>query len=129
MTPCAQFEEHLLDYDELSLVHRAALDAHLATCSACREFRTALERADAALETSLGSVHAPLRVKHAVLAQVRPSALPEVLDGIGWIGSAAVGAVAAYFVAGPFIAALIAGTGSLMAAGWFSVRSLRTPGR
>src|SRR5437016_3323794 len=104
MTPCGEFEERLLDYEMLGAAERTDVDAHVSGCVGCRDFRSALARADAALENALGPVSASPRVKRAVLEQVHPSPLPEVLDGIGWLGVAGIVVGASYALAGPMVA-------------------------
>jgi hypothetical protein len=91
--PCAEWEDLLLDYSELSAGERQATDAHLAGCAGCREY---LETA-AHLETGLVELYSGAQVSPAFRSNVlssldtgigleRPSALPEVLDFIGWAG-------------------------------------------
>ena len=125
MTPCAECEERLLDYETLSAADRVALDAHVSGCAGCRDFRSALARADAALEKALGPISVSPRMKRAVLEQVHPSPLPEVLDGIGWLGVAGIVAAVSYTLAGPVAATFIAGAGLVGAALWNSLGSFR----
>ena len=91
--PCASFEDLLLEYRELSADERKAVDAHLAGCANCRQYLETAAELDAALaETYSGAQTAPA-FREAVLSGIRaethlpkPSALPEVLDFIGWAG-------------------------------------------
>jgi len=93
--PCAEFEDRLVDYGELSAVERACVDRHLAFCGACREFFDALEEADAALAGAFSGVRtrAGFRARVAARIEPRPTWIPEILDFVGWAAmlAAAVG--------------------------------------
>jgi anti-sigma factor RsiW len=87
--PCAEFEDRLLDYTALSEAERAMVAAHVSSCAACGEFLTALERVDAELDAALSNTAAPVGLAPRILREVRlprPSPVPELLEGIGWIG-------------------------------------------
>jgi predicted anti-sigma-YlaC factor YlaD len=125
MSPCAAFEERLLDYEALGPADRSPVDDHVAGCAACHEFRTALARADAELQAVFESPQAPPALSRRIRAQVRrPSALPEILDGVGWLGVLALLGSATFVVAGP-ASALVAAGAMTAAAAWASIRSYR----
>jgi len=80
--PCDKFEDQLCGYSDLSAEERRPLDAHLHDCADCREFLETLS----ALDQSLTTLYAGLQPARAFdPASVRqPSALPEILDFVGW---------------------------------------------
>jgi anti-sigma factor RsiW len=128
MKSCTDFEDRLLDYDALSAADRRAVDQHLSGCAGCREFQAALARADFELDAALSVTCAPPSVAAAVLRATRtprPSPIPEVLDGIGWIGILTLAGSATFVMAGPAAAELIAAGGLLVAASWVTFRSYR----
>jgi hypothetical protein len=124
MTPCALFEDRLLDYATLSAADRRTVDDHMLGCAGCREFLAALARADSELEHVFGSPAAPPALARKVLGQVRrPSAIPEILDGVGWLGVLALFGSATFVIAGPASALIAAGV-LTVATAWVSVRIL-----
>lgn len=88
---CAEFQERLVEYGELSGAERCRVDIHLAECDGCREFLGALQTMDAVLAAESGNREAPaafatavrLRVGREIAAR-RPSFIPEILDFVGW---------------------------------------------
>jgi anti-sigma factor RsiW len=96
--PCDEFEGRLVDYAESSEQERRSLDAHMAVCPSCREYCDALELLDHALTASFSEVAAPGWLGAGVRARMgTPSRVPEMLDGLGWLGiSALIAAVAWY---------------------------------
>jgi hypothetical protein len=96
--PCAGFESRLIDYEESSGEERRSIDAHLASCHACREYFDTLKLLDHALTVTFSEVAAPNRVGNWVRAGIEaPSRIPEMLDALGWLGiSALVAAIAWY---------------------------------
>ena len=88
---CPDFEERLVDYDELSSIERAAVDAHVAGCAECSQFFSVLREMDAALTAAF----ADRQVSPVLAARVRqelrrPSIIPEILDGAGWAAVIAI---------------------------------------
>jgi len=88
---CAEFEERLLEYAELANGERARVDAHAAHCSTCREFLEALRTVDSQLTAQLAGIEVTPAFAPAVRRRVRyegsaapPSAVPELLDFVGW---------------------------------------------
>ncbi len=136
---CAEFQELLLEYGELSGDGRAPVDAHVGQCAGCREFLQALDAVDAQLgaqfggrETSAGFAPAVRRRVNREAAVRRPSLVPEVLDFVGWIAIVALIGVLAWWVS-PLIpvsstlalnAALDAGGAFVMVAFVIGLRSL-----
>ena len=88
---CAEFEDRLLEYAELTNGERSRVEAHAAQCSSCREFLEALRTVDSQLTAQLAGFElapafAPmvrLRVRHES-PTARPSVVPELLDFVGW---------------------------------------------
>jgi len=91
MTPCAAFEDRLIDYDDLDTELRAVVDRHVELCRGCREYLTTLREIDAALTNTTADV----RLRDATIPRVREcgraggvvqlSASPEWLDLIAAI--------------------------------------------
>jgi len=88
---CAEFEEQLLEYAELANGERARVDAHAAHCSNCREFLEALRAVDSQLTAQLAGLELTPAFAPAVRRRVRlegsaprPTAVPELLDFVGW---------------------------------------------
>jgi anti-sigma factor RsiW len=89
---CAEFEPLLMEYAGLAGEERARVARHVAQCAGCREFLDALEAVDAALATQFARsevypAFAP-EVRRRVRREAslrRPSWVPELLDGVGWI--------------------------------------------
>jgi anti-sigma factor RsiW len=101
-----EFEGLLADYETLGAVERGRVEAHLARCEACRAWLEAFAEADAALRATYAGVRAPAtlaasvqrRVSRAAAARERRvSAVPEVLDFIGWFGVIGACSILAYF--------------------------------
>lgn len=80
---CEEFEERLLGYDELSAAQRIAVDAHAAVCAGCREFLEAAAQVDESLAAIYSGIE-PRRGLALTAVLAKPSALPEVLDFVGW---------------------------------------------
>jgi anti-sigma factor RsiW len=87
MTPCAAFEDRLIDYPDLHPDDCAAVNEHVADCLACRGYLATLREIDAKLMADVGSI----RMNPARYAEVkrqtertvpvrRASRLPECLD-------------------------------------------------
>jgi hypothetical protein len=97
MTPCTDLKALLLDYGHLPAVERASIDAHIASCGDCREalkilsyVGDELSEACAAIEPP-GGFRAELRSRVARETPIRrPSAIPEILDFVGWSAIAAL---------------------------------------
>jgi|SRR5579863_3406078 len=101
---CAEFEDLLADYAELSGESRLRVDAHAATCADCQEFLDALHAVDATLaaqfagrEVSAGFGQAVRRRVQRKTAVRRPSFIPELLDFVGWSAIIAVIAFTLYW--------------------------------
>jgi predicted anti-sigma-YlaC factor YlaD len=126
--PCAGFEGRLIDYSESSGEERRILDAHLAACPSCREYFDALESLDRALTVSYSGVAAPDSLASRVRARAKsPSRIPELLDGVGWLGISALIAAIAWHerVTEDMTPWAFAAVGVLLIAGfWVSLRSL-----
>jgi hypothetical protein len=94
---CAEFEELLIDYQDLPFPQRAKVDAHLAGCADCREYKSILQQLDGELSAQYSGV-TPLselqaRIHSRIAAETRLarlSFLPEILD---FIGGAAIVAI------------------------------------
>ena len=104
--PCAEFEDLLQRYDELSATERHHADSHLSDCADCQEYFETLSDLDQELTGLYAELQPGPKFASAVatiarttpkpLARLRPpSAWPEVLDFCGW---AAVVAIAAMLV-------------------------------
>ena len=88
---CAEFEDRLLEYAELTNGERAHIEAHAAQCSRCREFLEALRTVDSQLTARLSvfeltPAFAPMvrRRLQNENSTARPSVVPELLDFVGW---------------------------------------------
>jgi anti-sigma factor RsiW len=99
--PCAEFEDLLQGYDELTSGDRRHADSHLARCADCREYMETLADLDRELagfyegiEPRAGFTARAIAQASAMqkpLAQLRrPSAWPEVLDFCGWAAIVAI---------------------------------------
>ena len=86
--PCEAFEGRLIGYSELPGAERAEVDAHLATCPGCSTFLETFLALDQSL-TALYSFGEPKRAFDPALVK-QPSAIPEVLDFVGWAAVAAI---------------------------------------
>jgi|GEM_PF-2334015 len=90
--PCAEFEDLLIRYAELTPDERRRADAHLRGCPECQIWLEALASVDAALTAEFEGVRAPVTLAAALrnrLPRPRPqrvSAMPEILDFVGWLG-------------------------------------------
>jgi predicted anti-sigma-YlaC factor YlaD len=102
--PCPEFEDLLAAYADLTPVERRRADLHMQICPACRSWFDALSEIDAALAFSFEDVHAPADLATAVRRQVvqtlpaRFSAVPEILDFVGWLGVISAAGLLAYFL-------------------------------
>jgi anti-sigma factor RsiW len=121
---CTEFEDLLIDYDELSDLQRVAVDAHLSGCEACQTYWQILHEMDAELTHEFAGRAAPPHLGSEVRqltaripAAKEPSYVPAVLDLIG--GVAASGIV--LFLAFWFGAGLQVGLGPFVAVGSFFV--------
>src|SRR2546428_8075036 len=99
---CAEFEDRLLDYDELESESLQVTDAHLAVCTDCSVFLQALKEVDASLVNLFAGCNVSPTFRASVIGRLkslrgsrRPSPIPEVLDFIGW---AAVFAIVVWLV-------------------------------
>jgi anti-sigma factor RsiW len=101
--PCTEFEDLLAEYAELTPAERQRVDSHLRTCPACQGWFEALAEVDAALASEFEGVLAPASLAAAIQRQVarplpaRVSALPEILDFVGWLGVIGAAGLLAYF--------------------------------
>jgi anti-sigma factor RsiW len=101
--PCPEFEDLLTAYAELTPVERQRVDAHLRGCAACQSWFEALAEVDLALTIEFEGVRAPATLAMAVrgkMAQSLParvSAVPEILDFVGWLGVIGAAGLLAYF--------------------------------
>lgn len=104
--PCAEFEDLLQRYDELSATERHHADSHLSDCADCREYLETLSDLDGELSGLYAGLQPGSKFATAValvasstpkpVERLRPpSAWPEVLDFCGW---AAVVVIAAMLV-------------------------------
>lgn len=98
--PCENFEDRLFAYRELAPADRAAVDAHVSVCLECREFLAAGEHIDEELTALFTGIEPrPLPLNTFVR---RPTALPEILDFLGWASVVTAVVMAAILVAGQF---------------------------
>lgn len=129
MKPCAEFEDRLLDYEVLAPAERAMVEAHITSCSACRDFLTALAQVDREMSVAFSDLGAPARLAPRVLREVqfgKPSPLPEVLEGIAWLGLLAMAALAMVIFTGASTVAVTAAAAAIfVVAIVLSLRSLR----
>ncbi|MGO9230983.1 MAG: zf-HC2 domain-containing protein [Bryobacteraceae bacterium] len=106
-TACSEFENLLTVYDEIDQSERARVDAHVARCAACAALAQALSDVETALRAEYGDVCAPPALfgrlgrplSHAPLR--KPSAVPAILDTVGWSAVTVAGGVVVWFVAPP----------------------------
>jgi len=97
MTPCAAFEDRLLEYDELSAADRRDVDAHVAGCGACHEYLELLREVDAALTAEVRGIRIDPRRYDAVKKQAMSAApLTRVTRLPEWMDFVAAGAVCAF---------------------------------
>jgi anti-sigma factor RsiW len=96
--PCESFEDRLLAYSELEPAARAAVDTHASVCASCREFLDALGQVDQVLAGMFEGI-APRPLPLNTLVR-RPSALPEILDFVGWAAVVAAAVMVAILLAG-----------------------------
>jgi anti-sigma factor RsiW len=102
---CAEFEDLLLDYADLSSAERVRADGHVAGCTACREFLAALQAVDTNLMAQYSHRVLDANFDHALKRRIqqeipaaRPSLVPELLDFIGWAGILALVALIALWI-------------------------------
>ncbi len=95
--PCAEFEDRLLDYENLREEERRAVEAHLRGCEDCCTFLDALSSVDAALARGLGELEVSPGFRRAALDRAwrevplrKPSFVPEILDFVGWAAVVAI---------------------------------------
>src|SRR5207248_676988 len=71
-TPCAEFEDQILDlqHGQLSEPGRGVAEAHLAGCPACRQFAEDLQSLDAALASEFRRKELPASFKVALLFRI-----------------------------------------------------------
>src|SRR6267142_1696048 len=71
-TPCAEFEDQILDLQDAQLTEpaRSAMQAHLAGCPACQQFAEDLQSLDAALAGEFQSKELPVSFKVALLSRI-----------------------------------------------------------
>lgn len=126
--PCDGFEGRLIEYAELSAEERRSVDAHVASCSSCRDYLDALNLLDHALTASFSNVAAPDWLATRARAGIEtPSRIPEMLDALGWLGISALIAVIAWYerTAVDLTPWAFGIAGVLLIAGfWISLRSL-----
>jgi anti-sigma factor RsiW len=100
---CTEFEDLLAGYAELTPAERQRADAHMRGCPACRCWFEALAEIDSALVAEFEGIHAPATLRVAVRRQVsqsqptRVSAVPEILDFVGWLGVICAAGLLAWF--------------------------------
>jgi len=94
---CAEFEELLIDYQDLPFPERTKVDAHLAGCTGCREYLSILRQLDDDFTAQYSGMTAnrglQLRIRSRIAAETRLarlSYLPEILDFIGAAGIVAI---------------------------------------
>jgi hypothetical protein len=131
MQPCPEFEERILEYNELPPAARAVVDGHFASCDSCLEFSRALSDVDGELERAfvdvrLGSIGAAVLRKTQTPPEP-PSWLPEVLDFAGWTSVAAVSLALITRLLPIQEPALWLALGAVVAggSGWFGLRNWR----
>ncbi len=97
--PCPEFEERLLDYPDLEL----EAERHAAGCPSCAAFVQTLAEADAAIGAHLAGVRpsAAFRARIMLRTEPYPTAVPELLDFLGWAGLLAAG-VGLVWIFAPF---------------------------
>ena len=107
---CRECEERLAEWDALDGEDRACAAAHLDRCPDCRLRAEDIEALDDALAVHFSGIALPAGFAARVRAQTRriplmrpPSAMPEVLDFIGWAAVLAVAAVLWYSPAMAFL--------------------------
>src|SRR5713226_9517082 len=95
--PCAEFEDRLLDYDNLRDHERLPVEAHLERCQECRAFLEAVHSVDTALKEALGNLRVSPSFQPAALDRAcreaplrKPSFVPEILDFVGWAAVVAI---------------------------------------
>ena len=108
--PCRAFENRLLDYAGLADAQLLAVDAHLAQCPDCRDYLETLAAMDRELTALLGASSPapdfPARVlarANASASLARPTAVPELLDCLGWTAVASILCLLAWWLAGPVV--------------------------
>ncbi len=102
MTLCADLERLLFNHRDLSEAERARIDAHVASCADCRETLSTLSHLEDELSKACSAIDAPSDFRNSLRAHIalertvrRPSAIPEVLDFLGWSAIVAVAVMVA----------------------------------
>lgn len=101
--PCTDFEDLLANYAELTPAERQRADTHLSGCPECQSWFEALAEMDLALTSEFEGVRAPATLASSIQRQVarprpaRVSAVPEILDFVGWLGVIGGAGMLAYF--------------------------------
>jgi len=135
--PCDAFEARLLDYDELAASDRHAVDLHTSVCADCREYLETLTTLDMELSRLLADSTLSLDLASSALIGMRastkrgPTALPELLDFVGWSAVASILLVLAWrwklpftFTEPPTMYTLYVGAFLALVAGlWIGLRS------
>ena len=91
--PCVAFEDRLLDYADLRASEREAVDTHTLHCADCREYLATLADLDTQLTHLLGESRHSLDLAARALVRARaprPTAIPELLDFVGWSAVAGI---------------------------------------
>jgi predicted anti-sigma-YlaC factor YlaD len=86
---CEDWQELILDREQLEAVMQKELGQHLASCEGCHQWALALMEVDSTLTASLQAELGPStlrsRIKRAVRRERRwVKGMPEVLDALGW---------------------------------------------
>lgn len=128
--PCQEFEDRLAMYDELGSDERETIGTHVAQCTDCRDFLSAVAEVDNALQAAFAestvSADFSKQVAQKLLDQATlqgPSWIPEMLDAIGWAAVIAILLwLTAFFVPGAeFTTPLAAAMGTVVVIGGFFV--------
>lgn len=95
MSGCKEWEELLLQYEDLEADTRRSVDRHLAACAGCRGFLETLETIDLELTAMLRDMEPAPGFDTRVLARASAMAptrlwITEALDGIGWLSIAGI---------------------------------------
>lgn len=83
--PCADFEDLLSAYADLSEAEKRRVDAHTASCRDCGEFRLALAALDDAFTAHFAAANVAPELAACVRLRIStPSFWPEALDFCAW---------------------------------------------